>query len=357
MGIYWVFFIVLFISYNTIHPNRSERNLTFWNFTMGFFVFLLFAFRNISMGLHDVYDSYAPTYQYLGTISFGTIFTRYSSDWLFYIVSKFIRIFTENTNVWMAFMALPICIAVGKLIRSCSFSPWISWILFFSLGFFSVNITVMRQSVAMAFVILAVLQLDVQNIRRAFLYAIIASLFHLTAVVVIIPIIIYLIKPKLTLKKIVVIVGVSLVTWGLSSIVVNWLFDHISMLRFQRYLLHLSSFNITMFLVFLSIFIYSALTIYISDKGQEVFNYDTAFIFILGCGLPFYALTSSFADLYRIGLYFSIFGIITVPNALMRIRRPITRLAVGTVILTVVLLYAFSRGLADVSPYITCWSN
>ena len=357
MGIYWLFFIVLFISYNTIHPNRSERDLTYWNSTMGFFVFLLFAFRNISMGLHDVYDSYAPTYQYLGTISFGTIFTRYSSDWLFYIVSKIIRLFTENTNVWMAFMALPICIAVGKLIRRYSLSPWISWILFFSLGFFSVNVTVMRQSVAMAFVIFTVLQLDNHNIRRAILYAIIAPLFHLTALVVIIPIVIYLIKPKLTLKKIAVLVGVSLVTWGFSPIVVNWLFDHIALLRFQRYLLHLSSFNMTMFLVFLSIFIYSALSIYISDKGQEQFNSDTAFIFILGCGLPFYALTSTFADLFRIGLYSSIFAIITVPNALVRIQRPTTRLAVGTVILTVVLLYAYSRGLADISPYITCWSN
>lgn len=357
MGVYWIFFSLLFITYYTLHPNRDEKNLKYWNSSVGFFVFLLFAIRNISMGLHDVYDSYAPTYQYLATIPFKMIFTRYSSDWLFYIVSKCIRLFTENTNVWLAIMALPICVAVSKLIRKYSFFPWLSWILFFSLGFFSVNITVMRQSVAMAFVIFSILQLEDDNIKKSIIYAVIAVLFHMTALVAALPIVIYIVKPKLSFKKIVLFVGISIVVWGLSSVVVGWLFDHIGILRFQRYLLHISPFNMTMFLVFLMIFTYSALSMYITDHGDGIFNSDTAFVFILGCALPFYALTSTFSDLFRMGLYFSIFSIITVPNALGRIKKPTTRLAVGTVILIVVLLYAFNRGLVDVSPYVTCWSQ
>lgn len=355
MGVYWFFFIVLFISYNLLHPMINKSKLRIWNFGAGFFVFLLFAIRDISMGLNDVQSSYIPTFHYLGTVSFKTIFEKYSSDWLFYIVSKVVRMLTENNNVWLAIMSLPICIAIEKLIRRYSKIPWLSWVLFFSLGFFSVNITIMRQSVAMAFFILMVLCLEEGEIKKALIYAILSPLFHLTGIVVIIPIIIYYYKPELTVNKIIIYTGMSIILWRCSLTVVSMLFKHISFVRFQRYRMHIASFNMTMFLIFMFIFLFSVVMVVIYNDKKQNFNTNTSFIFLVGCSLPFYALTSTFSDLFRIGLYFSVFSIIIIPNSLIKIRKLANRFCVEMIIIVFVLAYAYNWGLIDVSPYISCF--
>lgn len=373
MAIYFCFLGCATIVYYLFQANIFKSMRKIYCILVATFVFLLFAFRDISLGMHDVQDSYVKLFVHLADKSYSYIFKEYSSDYLFYILTKTITVFSHNINIYLAISAAPIVTAIGVLIYRYSKYPWISWIMFFTLGYFSINVTIMRQSIAMACCIFSFMKALDGEYKKAYILYIIAIGFHLTAVVSLFAILFIRFKINLNLKISFIMLTISVITLSISNIVIDFFFKRIMLERFQRYILHLSSFNTTMFAINTIQFIFCIAIFFIYDKGRkrEIYHYknrkdmsvlnsnssfldtgDIYFTLAIMCSLPLYALTTAFADMYRLALYFSVYCVIAIPNYLSKMPT-ILRMLVGTLLLCIYIYYGISSGLTTVSPYIS----
>ena len=88
------------------------------------------------------------------------------------------------------------------------------------------------------------------------------------------------------------------------------------------------------------------------DGNETMLQADNTMLVILLCSLPFYALTNTFSDIYRIGLYFSQFAIIAIPN-FARKSPIIIRSLIIFILISIYFYYGAVRGLGEVSPYLS----
>ena len=362
MTIYYVFMILSIVTYYLYRADKILTMRKLYCFFTGIFVFSLFAFRDISLGMFDVEKSYSRTFYTIAENRLSYIFQRFTSDYLFYIFTKIITLFTSNINVYLAISALPIVCAVGLFIYRYSEYPWLSWIMFFCLGYFSAHVTIMRQSIAMALSIFMYMELQKENYKRAIILWFLAVGFHITAIISVVLIIIKKWQIQVNLKTNCIVLGLSVLCFVFSDRIFEFAFSLISFERFNRYLLHLSSFNTTLFLINLLQCLFCVVLHYWitasernNDKpecNETTQQADNTMLVILLCSLPFYALTNTFSDIYRVGLYFSQFAIIAIPN-FARKSPIIIRGLIIFILISIYFYYGAVRGLGEVSPYLS----
>ena len=362
MTVYYAFMIISFVTYYLYRADKFVKMKKLYCILTGFFVFLLFAFRNISLGMFDVEKSYTRLFYTISKQSFSYIFQRYSSDYLFYIYTKIVTLFTSNINVYLAVSALPIVSAIAILIYRFSSYPWLSWIIFFCLGYFSIHVTIMRQSIAMAFSLFAYMETQKENYKKSVIIWIAAVGFHITAIVAFATIIIVKRKTSINIKTNCIMLVLSTLCFFYSSRIFDVAFSLIHFERFNRYMLHMSAFNTTLFLInivqcvfCLGLYYWLLMRGRNSDlfaQGENEASANSTLLVFLLCSLPFYALTNTFSDIYRLGLYFSQFAIIAVPNFAKK--SPL--IVRGLIIFFLVCIYFYYgavRGLVEVSPYLS----
>ena len=362
MTIYYAFMVLSIATYYLYKADKILTMRKLYCFFTGVFVFLLFAFRDISLGMFDVEKSYSHTFYIIAENRLSYIFQRFTSDYLFYIFTKIITLFTSNINVYLAISALPIVCAVGLFIYRYSEYPWLSWIMFFCLGYFSAHVTIMRQSIAMALSIFMYMELQKENYKRAIILWFLSVGFHITAIISIVLIIIKKWRIQINLKTNCIVLGLSALCFMFSGRIFELAFSVISFERFNRYLLHMSSFNTTLFLINLLQCLFCVLLHYwmtVSERkndkpdgNETMLQADNTMLVILLCSLPFYALTNTFSDIYRIGLYFSQFAIIAIPN-FARKSPIIIRSLIIFILISIYFYYGAVRGLGEVSPYLS----
>lgn len=362
MTIYYVFMILSIVTYYLYKADKILTMRKLYCFFTGIFVFSLFALRDISLGMFDVEKSYSHTFYTIAENRLSYIFQRFTSDYLFYIFTKIITLFTSNINVYLAISALPIVCAVGLLIYRYSEYPWLSWIMFFCLGYFSAHVTIMRQSIAMALSIFMYMELQKENYKRAIILWFLAVGFHITAIISVVLIIIKKWQIQVNLKTNCIVLGLSVLCFMFSDRIFELAFSLISFERFNRYLLHLSSFNTTLFLINLlqclfCVVLHYWITAFERNNNKPECNEttlqaDNTMLVILLCSLPFYALTNTFSDIYRVGLYFSQFAIIAIPN-FARKSPIIIRGLIIFILISIYFYYGAVRGLGEVSPYLS----
>ena len=363
MIIYYVFMTTMLGTYYLYQANKSSNLRKLFCILSSFFVFLLFAFRDTSVGMYDVEQSYTQLFYTLADKPYSYIFEKYTSDYLFYIFTKAVTFLTSNINIYLAISALPIVCATGILIYKYSVYPWMSWLMFFCLGYFSVHATIMRQSIAMALSLFMYMEALKGQYKKAVLFWIIASGFHITAIISIVPVILQKTNIKLNLKSICILLGTSILCFIFSDSIFDFAFSKITFERFNRYSLHLSSFNTTLFLINLLQCFFCVVVYYFlilkntkhngeTDGGELGKGMESQLLLTILCSLPFYALTKTLSDIYRIGLYFSQFAIIAVPNSSRKVPA-IIRVIVIFALIVIYYYYGAVRGFISVTPYRT----
>ena len=362
MTVYYVFMISSIVTYYLYKADKYLEMRKLYCIFSGAIVFAMFAFRDISLGMFDVERNYTKLFYTLIDKPVSYIFQNYSSDYLFYIFTKVITLFTSNINVYLAISALPIVCAVAILIYRYSEYPWLSWIMFFCLGYFSVHVTIMRQSIAMSLSIFMYMELQRENYKKAIVLWLLAVGFHITAIISIVLIIIKKWKIQINFKTNCLVLGLSVLCFMFSDRIFELAFSLISFERFNRYLLHLSSFNTTLFMINLLQCLFCVVLHYwmdaykrknnVSECDESMIQTDNTLLVILLCSLPFYALTNTFSDIYRVGLYFSQFAIDAIPN-FARKSPVIVRGLIIFILIGIYFYYGAVRGLGEVSPYIS----
>lgn len=283
----------------------------------GIILWGLLAFRNISMGLNDTENVYLPYFNKILNMNFIEILSyRFMSDKGFYFIMKIISLLTKNYQICIAILAVPfICFVIRQIYKESKnvlFSIIIFIALYYAFAFF-----LLRQVIAMGIIVYSYKYIKQKKIIKFIITLIVASLFHGTALIFLIayPICNY-IKPG---YKNYIAIGIAFIVGRYILDILLKICSIIPMLNRYAYSIENGFYStdsapsiwgliMTVLILTVSYFFYRR-----SQKEDREIN---LLLNLSTLGSIFYCFSASIAEFYRIALYFSIFNMLLLPNAL-----------------------------------------
>ncbi len=291
-----------------------------------------------SLRSKDLYPDTPGYYSvYLNISQYGfnkvlTLFDGGTKNPTFYFLGWIFSKAFPDAQMWLAFLSILYIVAIIYLISKESKNPYVSVIIFLSLGYFTFSLTGLRQALAMTLMVPAYFMAKRHKPIKFILIVLLAYLFHNTALIFL------LIYPIRNLKF-----GWFHVFFISACLVVSLFFksqfkEFIGEVFKDSYLGGYSdndkSLNFSGIIIQLAIFVFS-LFYYknITAKNKDVLIlYNCAFL-----GLSFQLFSIVVAEMFRVSMYFSIFNLILIPLAI--VSEPKTRWQnIESILITVVLL-------------------
>lgn len=292
---------------------------------------ILAAVRATSVG-KDVEFYLIPNYNLACQTNSFMSFYLQASQQLEFLFSILVYVCAKLKNLYLLFflielfILLPIYIFLYKNREKISITLGITLYLFL---FYNFSLSGMRQSIAMSFVLLAFNYYNNKKIFKSFIYTIIATLFHKSAVLI--ALIIFLIiffENKKYYKKFIINIYILLIfvfiTYNKFALTISNLLWNVSP-RYSFYIIHYISNYInwnnipTTEIVFkTNIVLISILYIYLFKKNN-IKNITLTTLVILG--RYFVLFNARFYESLRIAYYFDIFNIVLSGNILNSINK------------------------------------
>lgn len=356
MLIYVVVLVIIFLSSYFLKNNKKKFCIV-----TGVILWGLLAFRNISMGLNDTENVYYPFFRKILDMSFGDIFEyRFMSDKGFYILMKIISIFTNNYQICIAILAIPFVFFIMYGIYKYSEDPLLSTVIFVSL-YYAYSFFLLRQVIAMGIMFYSYKYIKERNVVKFICANIIASIFHNTSLIFLIayPICNYV---KYGYKNYFAIIICYIIGKNIFGILIQ-VISNISIL--DRYMYSISNgyyatqkdFSVWGLIITVLILITSA---FFYKKGEangdenKDNNQDKSLNVLLNLstlGSIMYCFTSAISEFYRISLYFSIFNILLLPNALKECKDRKEINIIKKILIILFLGYFFTRTIFNTGIY------
>jgi len=321
----------------------------------GIILWGLLAFRNIKIGLYDTENVYLPYFNMILDMNFIDIFLyEFMSDKGFYVIMKIISIITKNYQICIAIFAVPFIYLITRQVYMDSKNILFSIIIFIAL-YYAYAFFLLRQVIAMGIIVYSYKYIRDKKIIKFILTVIVASLFHGTALIFLIayPICNYI---KAGDKNYIAIFGAFIIGRHILDILLK-IFTIIPI--FDRYVYSIengfystesapSIWGLIMTVLILSVshFFYKK-----SEKEDGEMN---ILLNLSTLGSIFYCFSASIAEFYRIALYFSIFNILLLPNALNLCENKKIRYAINIIAIIAFIGYFFVRTIfnTNIYPYI-----
>lgn len=323
MESFFIIFLCLFAIYfiGALNPRNWNRKTFIAAF---FFLFILSAFRAPSIG-NDT-QNYIDIFQNISELM--TSETRYEigylylNDFIYNHISDSYRAFFIITSAFIYF-------SFGRFILKYSKMPWLSLMIFMYYIFFSFTLCALRQSIAMAICTYALSALIDNKKILSCLIICFASIFHSTAILFIVILIIpYL---KLSNKTIVTLFAITIFTASIFNIVLS---DFLSIFeQYEHYTDNDSMYStggvriasIFNALICTSVFIYGyaklRLSLHYGNNSIVDNRYSNKiFLFCLVISSAIYILSLQFNMLDRIALYYNMATLIILPNAIYMLK-------------------------------------
>lgn len=308
-------------------------------------IFLLIGLRNMSVGTDTVtYISifWGETENWKGLVEFLSD----NPEPLYTMLLMFCQLITDNYTVFLCVFAFPISYCFVRLMKTYSDDYLISVILFLVLGLMGFCMAGLRQSIAIAFTLMAYREARERKLLPFLVWCLLAYGFHNTAIVFVF---IYpLVNRKISWKywvasAIAVLLGVTR-----SRIVLQVASFFFTQDRYSTYgAEYTSSLNYTMFLIqfLLVVFCYCFRKNVLREEQANASLYHLAFV-----GLIFQAFVPILGEFFRISMYFSIYLCFLVPKTIKCMEnKTIKRLAyLGLILVGIVYTFAIPTGLARV---------
>lgn len=315
--------------------DKTNRSMPFVLIAGGL-LFTLSAFRHIEFGPDTI--GYVMKYNALSSISLSQLWLALISgtgkDTFFYIVSKVINLSGASAQVWLAMIALVFCWSVTKFIFDYSEEAYLSYIALLSLGYVFFSLSGLRQTIAIAVLLLSYKYLVERRLYPFLTLVLFASLFHASALIFLIAYPIALVR--FGLKHFVVcIVAMVMALYFPNQIraiigTVGWTE------ALRAYALREATLNLSGFIIQLSILLFCA---YYRKGVLDADHRNLAFYNLLTIGLVFQSFAVVVAEAFRVSLYFSIFGIVLIPKAINAQKNKWARMLVHTIVTAILLLY------------------
>lgn len=307
---------------------KGEKKKLIFIIIASFALTLIIGLRDKSVGIDT--KSYCEDYLRYHMISWKQIMNG-GSHIGFYAYSKILSMIAPNSYTFFLFVTgAIISISLGFFIYKNSTNPLLSFIIVFSLEYVFFFMSGLKQTLAMSLLMVAYQYMKDKKIIKFGLLILLATLFHTSALIFVIAYPVFHLKLK---KSMILIFSILLVFIGVnySSNVFYIIRDLIGDSLFDQYGGdYISSLNYTGLFIQIALFalVYILLYVFSNEKYNGLIN-------ILILGLFFQSMTGILGEFFRIAMYFNMFIIIALPNAIgcMKKEKTLTYLIVGAVLL------------------------
>ncbi len=172
---YFLIFALMGLGY-VLTEKKKENKLTICYLAVSFFVFTFIASFRYAIGFD--YFSYQEIYERVAEWTFGDIFSFYWYEPFFFLLCKCFSLFGCSFSGFLWGINAFLFLAAVWFIYRESRMPWISVGLYIMLQFFAYNMNLIRQSIAVAFFLIAYSDLKNQRMLRFSIWIGLGGLFH-----------------------------------------------------------------------------------------------------------------------------------------------------------------------------------
>lgn len=356
MTIYLLMFGVLFFCWLNTYSFEPQKRVKIAK-KYGVIIVLLFVFiaalRGSTVGT-DTY-SYIRDYTMIIKYSYGKIFSYYTDNPGYFLISKIFADLGVSVQIWFGFIAFLYVGTISKFINKFSKDQMFSYIMFLALGYYSFSLAGLKQVFAMTILLWAFQYLMGKRYIRCFLLILLASIFHLSALIFSCVFFVIIIKKN---KGFYWILGMMSIFFVLNY---RTIFHTVMLLlnneHYNEYLQSKSSYSVVTFLVQLTILAVSI--IFVKRYNNESPLECRMFTGMVCLGVLFQLFASIVASAFRISMYFSIFAIVLLPNCLSSIQNIKFRrvLKIGAALVFVFFFVYTNRNGGSVVPYRFFWND
>ena len=267
---------------------------------------ILAGMRDLSVGT-DVNVYVAKYYEFARhSNSIFTFFNSYKLDVGYGGVTYLISKISYNVHIFLFFIELlivfPVFISAYKLKNKI---PMNLFCLIYMLTFYNMSFNIVRQSLAISFIILSFTYFITNENKKSLFYAIVAVLFHSTSIIfLIIPIIYKYLNQKLKREKLIAILLVLVLIPIFYSKILLFMINNVGIIssRYSIYLEQLETSNFSAFQIGYRIIIFLILILHSKELKNDNNNFYIAMSF---ANIIFYLLNNVVLYAGRISFYFS----------------------------------------------------
>ena len=284
---------------------------------------------------------YASDYELVSNSDYDEVynyFTAQDTEVVFYEFTKVVSSISKEYNFLLLVCSIPVALIVARFIYRKSRYPMLSFLIFACAFFFLWSIVVLRQALALTFVLLAIDCLMEKRKVWFTVFVLLAFLFHRTAIISFLLLPISFIKEyhKNTLAVFIISCAVVLL---FGDIIINFIMNLFQgMQHYSAYITRDESYG--SFQQINKIIVYGLMTLaalFISDDKFKKKNVLLIHSCMIGCLLC--AFAPFFAESFRLGLYFMLPIIVLLPNAIIESRdKRVKAVLTGSLIISLIVL-------------------
>lgn len=316
---------------------------------------VLFFLASFRYGIGFDYFSYQDIYRTVSELSFYDIMEFYGKEPLFYFVCKLFcivgcpyHVFLVCLNIFLLFVAMRFIYCYSKI-------PWVSVFLYITLQFLAYNMNLIRQSIALAFFMLAYPYIKNRRIVPFTILIILGGLFHNT-LLFIFPFYFLLVKEntkKFTISMLVFTVFAYLLFDPFFDAVLSFFPENYANYK-EGYFWNPSTFDYVVFPALYCILIYLFQSRIAEKAKRSLYLNSALYTFLISL-----FVTKHFI-LERFSIYPFVFSIIAIPEIICsyeskgEVKQDIRYYSVFFLFLLFGMLYflfAVSKGFHHVYPY------
>lgn len=327
--------------------SKSKENTGFW-ICIIIFTFLA-GFRASFVG-NDT-EEYLRIFKEVDSNNYDFSTSRYEIGYL--IFNKLISLFCNNGQVVFIVSGAFIYYSVGRFILKYSRMPLLSLLLFLTYGYFSSSMNILRQFIAISILLYSFSYILKGRFVKFLLIVILASLFHTTSFLFIFAYLARYVKPSL--KSFLICILLAIIGSYAFNILLG---EMLSIFNAYQHYDGGKYFGDTRAASILYVIISSLVLLlsFILLKGKSKngnhsisdFNYEINCELILVLfGVCLYILSLKLNILDRIAIYYNIFSIVLLPNAI-KCLRPDCRFMFS--VITVFLFFSYTITIIVVRP-------
>lgn len=340
----YAYILILIVGFCCTRITNGKKHFCVFS---GIVYFLLAALRSSQVG-GDSFN-YRNMFESMEGKSLQHIFLKSDRDPVFYTFLGVLRKLTDHYWVMFAIIALFFVVTVWVYIYRYSDDPVLSVVVLLAFNLYQFSLTGLRQTVAIGFIVLAIMAINENKRVSPYVFILIGGLFHASALVfLVIPLLRHLrLNTKILRFSGIMLFVCFIFRRNIAGMLVQYLGE-------RGYGLELSDSGSTMMLVIA--FLFAVALLFIREYADSDQDYRIQY-YIGWFAVFFEILVTSQNIFFRIAFYFLIAFVTLIPNIASRAKNPTTRrtLKVGLYVVLSVQYLFYTIGSCYILPYTTFW--
>lgn len=181
MIIYAVALFLLIAIYPLFFQNKGVLNHKRYIYIVSFMLTIIAGLRSVSVGMDT--ENYSVMFSWAQQVSFAMLIAGSETEPGYKLFQGIISTIFGEFQILLIVVAIIYVGLVSRLIYKCSDNPLISYILFIGLGLYTFSLSTIRQSIAMAILLIAFEYIKEKKIWKFLASVALATTFHLSALI------------------------------------------------------------------------------------------------------------------------------------------------------------------------------